>query len=518
MRKTILTIAAVIIAYVSVFSQSVTETRRIKTTALQIYENYKVVMSGLYSRSAYTEDNFMALFDSEAMIYNDILPDNNPPQLYPSDYYEKFKVRINRIYPVFRDFKMGEPISKGSKWQIECHFARATRFRTQKDMKYPEWSFSYTITIEMEKRYDTDKKVYENAKIVSVDVDNPLKGFFIIENEDSIPLVTKSGEILEDWDEEYQSRIFPENKWKIYDISVLKSGNDNIFAYSKSKFVKNQTDAHFYKPNIQRFKKDIFGIGINYSPVAMGNKMSDVNAKNFKYIEHSISDALSLSLFYGKQIAHKEKSTVFFNFGLDFNKYSHKYGGDNDTTYQTVDTDGDRYLRKIKIDNLKEEINIISVSVPLSIQYLYELTEQTKNPIFFSCELGVFAGYVIPSNSKYSIDPKYSGVYEQYFGVEFKHYYDYGEFEKIKGEQELSKSFDGGIFGGIGLWFALNESNLLKFSISYKHSFNSPLEYKENYIISCDKASYQSLLHSTKQGVQNIGIGISWVKTIGKSK
>jgi len=57
MRKTILTIATILFVYVSAFSQSVTETRRIKTTALQVYENYKVVMSGLYSNSPYTEDN-----------------------------------------------------------------------------------------------------------------------------------------------------------------------------------------------------------------------------------------------------------------------------------------------------------------------------------------------------------------------------------------------------------------------------------------------------------------------------
>ena len=525
MKKTILTIAAIVIATVSAFSQSVTETRQIKTTALQMYENYKVVMSGLYSRSPYTEDNFMALFESKAVIYNDILPDNQPQQLLPSDYFEKFKESIQRIYPTFSDFKMGEPVSVGNKWQIQCTFTRGTRFRTQQEMNYPEWSFNYTVTIEMDKSYHIINKVYQNARIVSVDVENPLKGFFVLENKRNMPLVTKSGERLNVWDEEYQSHIFPEDKWNIYDMRVLN--NDHIFEFSKSRFSQNKTDAHFYQPDVQRFNKNIFGIGVNYTLLTAGNKMSGENAENFKDILQT-GDALSLSMFYGKQMVHKDKSTVFFNFGLDFNKYSHSYSGINNTTYQTVDADGDSYLRKIKIDALNEKINMIAVSVPLSVEYLYQLTEQTKKPIFLSFELGVFAEYTLSSSSTYNLNADYRGEYNYFGGVEFDHYYDYGKFE-FKGEkQDLAKSFDGGIFGGIGLWFALNESNLLKFNVSYKHSLNSPLEYKEDYVIiksnpqtkpkSKDDEPYQSLLHSTKQGMQNIGIGLSWVKTIGGKK
>jgi len=151
MKKIVLTIATIIIAQVSTFSQSVTETRQIKTTALQMYENYKVVMAGLHSNSAYVEDNFMALFESDAVIYNDILPNNNPQQLSPFAYFKKFKANINRIYPAFSDFKMGEPVSVGNRWQIKCYFTRRTKFKTQKEMKYPEWSFNYTMTIEMNK-------------------------------------------------------------------------------------------------------------------------------------------------------------------------------------------------------------------------------------------------------------------------------------------------------------------------------------------------------------------------------
>jgi len=517
MRNMILTITAIIIAGVSAFSQSVTEIRQIKTTALQVYENYKVVTSGLYSKSAYTEDNFMAIFDNTALIYNDILPDNNPQQLSPSRYFRKFTASVKRVYPIFSDFKMGEPVSVGNKWQIKCNFTRGARFLTQKDMKYPEWSFNYTMTIEMDKLYNKIKKVYENARTISVDVDNPLKGFFIIENQDNVPLVTKSDEILKDWDEEYHSHIFPEDKWKINDIRVSESiDKSNFFASSKGKFTKNQTDANFYKLDVLQLKKNIFGIGINYSPLTFGNKMSQANASDTLKGIQQTSKALSLSFFYGKQIAHKEKSIWFFNVGLDFSRYSYNYSSNSShIEFQAFDIEKDSCTRKIQITSLEENINIISVSVPLSIQYLHQLSQQTEHPTFLSFEFGIFAETALSSSSNYSINADYSALYPQYFDVTFDHYLGYGNINKSKEPESINPRFNGGVFGGIGLWYALNSNSLLKFSISYKHGFNSPLKYTANSEIFINKDSYQSLLHSTDQGLRNISIGISWVKTIG---
>jgi len=438
-------------------AQSVTEIRQIKTTALQVYEHYKVVMSGLYSKSAYTEDNFMALFDLDALIYNDILPDNNPSQLSPSRYYKKFKASVKRIYPVFSDFKMGEPVSVGNKWQIKCNFTRGTRFLTQKDIKYPEWFFNYIMTIEMNKSYNVISKVYENAGIVNVNVDNPLKGFFIIENKGNIPLVAKSGEELNDWDEEYQSRIFSTEKWKIQDMRVPESiGKGDFFEFFKGNLSKSQTDANFYKLDSLQLKKNIYGVGITVSP----NKMETVNVENLKDIQQT-SNALSLSLFYGKQIAHKGKSTWFFNVGLDFNYVHREYNNIRDDSIIINNN-------SINIGN-DTIINIISGSVPLSLQYLHQLTAQAKKPVFLSFELGVFPE--LKTNTQHSI-----------------------------------LCLGGGLVGNMGLWFALNNENLLKFNVSYKYSSSSftVLNKVDRFLDT-----------GTKQGMQNIGIGISWVKTIG---
>ncbi|GHU79740.1 hypothetical protein FACS1894145_4530 [Bacteroidia bacterium] len=526
MKKHILAITIVFATVINSFAQSPAEIRRIKTTALQMYENYKVVLSSLYSKDNYTEDNFMALFDDNTLIYNDIIPANTPAQLTPEKYFAKFRANIKRVYPEFSNFTIGEPVSMGDKWQIKCSFTKATRFRTQKEMKYPQWAFNYTMTIEMDKWYDKTKKVYEEAVITNIVVDKPLGKYFIVENQENISLTEKLGKTLADWDKEYNSRIFPENEWKISDIKDSESDNkENIFEHSKIKFSKNQTDTHFYQVNSQRFPKNIFGIGVNYSPLSLGNKMSEANAEVFPDISMK-SGALSLSFFYGKQISHKQNETWFFNAGLDLNRYSYHYSGKYE--YEAVnqndkikDDDGDYYFPKININSLNEKVTNVSLSIPLTFEYVYQLTGQAKNPVFLSFELGVFAEYTLSSRSKYNLNADYHGVYdytEEGVGViEFDHYYDYGNNISVSRTKKLSSRFDYGILGGVGLWFALNNSNLLKFEVSYKHSFNSPLVYKEIYVISKDKESYETLLQSTNQGLRNIYVGLSWITTI-KSK
>jgi len=482
MKNSILTAVVVIITTISAFSQSITETRHIKSTAFQIYENYKVVMSGLYSRSSYTEDNFMALFDDKAVLYNDIIPANTPEQLSPSEYFEKFKANINRIYPVFSDFKMGDPVSAGNKWQIQCCFTRTTRFRTQKDMKYPEWPFNYTMTIEMDQSYNDTNKVCENAKIVSVEVDHPLEKFFIIENKENIPLTTKSGEPLNDWDEEYQSRIFPNDKWKISDISVFESIiHDHIFEYSKGKLSKNKMDARFYQTEIHQFKKNIFGIGVNYCPIAWGNQINNEHANNYNVMTKYTPNTWSLSFFYGKQVFHKDKLTGFVNFGLDLNNYEYEYS----CTFDTQNSQANP-------ESLIENISIVSASVPLSVQFLRQLSQQTKKQFYLSFELGVFVECTFSASSELDNDNCERSL--------------------------LIPSFDCGIFGSVGLWYALNGNNLLKFNVSYKHSNYSHLDYKGDSVIPSGN-NKKSFLHETNQGLRNIYFGISWVRPIkGKSK
>ncbi|MDR1757401.1 MAG: hypothetical protein LBR51_00355 [Bacteroidales bacterium] len=524
MKKYVLTAVLLFAVVASVSSQSLTEKRRIKTTALQVYENYKVTLSSLYSKDNYTEDNFMSLFDDNTVLYNDIIPVNTPMRLSPYKYFTRFRENIRRIYPEFNKLSLGEPVSVGGKWQIKCHFSRAARFRTLNEMKYPRWSFDYTMTIEMDKRYDDDKKVYQDALITAIDVDKPLGKFFVIEKPQGSALLAK-GKPLTDWDEEYQSRIFPENEWKLSDIEP--QNRETIFEFMNNYTWQPDTaDNNFYVLKSYANKKEIiFGVGIHGCPMlAFGNQMSEKNKEWFKGIDMT-SSALSLSAFYGKQMLHKEKSTLLFKVGLDLNLYFYKYKGScTDSISKDKDIDGDENLDaiSIKIKSLNERITRLMLSLSVGVEYVHQLTTDAKKPIFLSFEFGVVLERRLSLRNKSDYMYDYHGIYT-YFGskVELDHELNYGD--GLNGKQVSQKlnsnPFDFGIFGGVGLCFALNNSNLIKFGITYKQTFIAPVEDTETkYVLlnkdGNDKDIYTSLLKSTDKGLSNLYFGFSWIKTI----
>jgi len=502
MRKSILTTALILIATVSAFSQTDTETRRIKTTAFQMYDNYKsVIRHDLNSQQPIAYDNFMNLFDKKALLYNDIIPANTPVQLSPENYFAKFKENIRRIDNEYSNFKIGEPVSVENKWQIQCSFTRETKLRTQNRFNYPKWVFHYIMTIEMDKTYNASKKVYEYAKIVNIEVENPLESFFIIENKENLPIISKWGDPIFDWDKDYQNRIFPKKQWNITDFLVPES---NIFEIVKSEFTPNATDEHFHQPVVKRFMKDIFGAGVNYTYV-WGNRIKDttnvVNPEAPIVTKHT--SVLSLSFFFGKQIFNKKKSILFANAGLDLNFHFHTLRHSKDT----IQIDNN-----YKIVNTTKECNPFnfSLSVPLSVQYLYQLTKQGNRPVFLSFELGGFFEYTF--SDSISIGFKY---------IDYATCHEYitpiDDFDFNK-KNVLKQHFpSGGIFGGVGLWVALNNSSLLKINLSYKYNFVSPLKNTEGINMGLkDGRADKFLLYHLENGMHNIGFGVSWIKIINK--
>lgn len=500
---------------VSGFSQSVTETRRIKTTAIEVYEKYVSVIANLYNGNVYNEDKFMSLFDENALIYNDILPSNKPQKISPKEYFDVFTNNISMNYCTYDNLDLKFPTLNNDKWSIKCTFSKDIRFKTSKDYYYPKWRFEYIMTIEMDQTYNDQSKVYNNAKITNIDVEQPLEEFFIIQNKDSLPLEIY-GDIIEDYEGDYNNRLLSKREIDINQITV--SNND---MFRSLEYKQDQFNKHFY--SFEMRKKNLIGFTVNYSPLNLGSNISKSNIENFNGIKQH-SNTLSLSFLYGLQLGHVRNSTYFFNTRIEANWYNRIYKGNYYTEYQSIDTDGDPYLRKIKINSLRESGDILSASLPLSFQYITKLTSNKQNPLFLSFELGGFAEYRFFATNNFKLFVDYTGYYSQYFdGIEFTHYYDYGHFNLTNKDISvpLNNQFnkiDYGAFGSIGLWYALNKTQLLQFNISYKHGFTTLMKYKENYIISKDFNTYETLLQSTKQGSQNIYFGVSFISLINSKR
>ncbi|MDE7090929.1 MAG: hypothetical protein K2O53_04320, partial [Bacteroidales bacterium] len=320
------------------------------------------------------------------------------------------------------------------------------------------------------------------------------------------------GFMIDDWEDETHSRLFHGSD---YDISKMECLSDNYFQPIER--IQDPRDSHIY--GFRRCRKNLFSVGVNYTPWGFGNNIAK---DRFNGISE-YSQAISLSLFYGLQIGKAKQggSIWFLNIGLDVNRHYYKYSGSDYTEYYDIDADGASYLRRIWIDNLSEKVERLSASLPLSASYLLQLTKQRRNQIFLSFELGVFFEYTFLLKNKYSINADYHGLYDYYGGVEFDHYYDYGTFGQ-NNTQILARArdlnYDYGAFGNVGCWLALDKSNMLKFHVGYKHGFNTPLKYKDDAIISENKQSYQSLLPSTKQGLRDLFLGVSYVRAITLKK
>ncbi|MDR1372926.1 MAG: hypothetical protein LBJ17_07430 [Dysgonamonadaceae bacterium] len=353
-------------------SQTIKETRVIKTTAVEVYEKYSNLISKLSNGNAYNLDYFLDLFAENAVIYNDILPNNMPQEISPQEYFDFFTENIEMIYGDYSSFDLSFPALENGKWKVQCEFKKAIRFRTKKDFYYPKYEFMYKMTIEMDNEYNERYKIYKNAKITRIDVIEPLEGFFIVEKNNRYNL-TYENETIDGWDEENNSRLFQTPNFNVNRI-VVESGD----YFNPPTLVKNEADNHFY--DFKTIKKNLFGFGINCAPVGLGNKISSTNFSDIK----STNNALSLSLFYAWQLSHKQKSTWFLNLGLDLSLYNYNYKGDDYTEYQAIDADNDPYLRKIKITGLQEKAHNLGISLPLSFQYLYKISNSKKHPVFLS--------------------------------------------------------------------------------------------------------------------------------------
>jgi hypothetical protein len=508
-------------------AQTMTEVRQMRYDAIDVFDRYSSLILNLDNPTIYTKDYFMELFEENSMLYNDILPYNVRQELSPNDYYDKYVNNI-KTYPQLANLELSFPEYKDEKWQVKIKFTKTFRLKYRDiDLTYPQWSFNYEMLVVMDKNNDYIRKEKEsyskweiqqernknfiNQKIRSLIVEDPLTDYVVIVNQNSYNL-EYDGNTIENWDENTHSRIFPCSDIDFKKITIVDS------YFKPLKFSKNPNDKHVY--NCSQRKLNIFGVGINYAPYGLGNRISKSNIDYFDFsdIEES-NNTYSLSLFYGIQIANKQKSTWFFNIGLDFSLYNYNYKGNYYIPYQSIDSDNDPYLRKINIINLQENAHNFAVSIPLSFQYLFQISKSGKQQVFLAVELGGYAEYFVYQWNSFNFHADYTGLYNYYGSVEFDHYYDYGHFDlsdkdisqKLK---DKSNQFDYGAFGKVGLWFALKKNNLLKFDIGYKHGFCTPLKYNENFVISENYNSYQTLLQSTNKGLQNIYIGLSFVWAI----
>ena len=523
MKKVVFcTIALFITSAASISAQTVRDVRHVKTTALSLYEKYISSVSVLHNGGKYTGDDFMSLFiESGDTVYNDILPANQPQITTAYSYYLTYDSIIKYSNFDYNGFRFSAPQKKGGKWYIDCYFTRTVKFATRDSVYniYPAWSFNYTMKIVMDdhiavvrerdgvKEYDPDS-LFANPRILSITVDPPLENYFILVNQESIPL-RWHGEVVRNYDKDCDCWMMDASKDKISDI---KYDGDNLFM--QLNYIKDEKHPNFYTFSLD--KMNLGGIALAVAPYGLGNR-GDHRFVDIKEWNNSAK----ATLFYGIQLSNTLTTSLFFNMGVDAVYNTYNYSGLYQCDYYSTDIDGDDYLRKVRVTLNKETINEMSFTVPLTLNYVNSIYQNNNKQLLLYLKAGAYGGVRFLSAAYVDMSSRYTGLYSQYFNTEFDHYYDYGNYEmnqdNISNYNKGSVNmFDYGIDAGVGLWYALNRQYILGFGIDFRKSFVPVLKYESYEYLTTDFNHYESMLQTSNQGSSNLFFSISLIKLLSR--
>ena len=200
---------------------------------------------------------------------------------------------------------------------------------------------------------------------------------------------------------------------------------------------------------------------------------------------------------------------------------NHTVTGNYEVHYDDVDIDGDSYLRNITARINKETIMSFGASIPLTVSYLLAIGDPTATPLFLSVEGGVVASFKAMAIHTFDVDARYTGTYNYFGGIEFDHYYDYGDFKlnQDNAETDFSQNYnkiDVAASLGLGFWIGLTKNSFLRIDVALRKGFLSEMVYDDDYRLTSRFDDYHSAFQSSKSGAFDIFAGLSYILTLGK--
>ena len=492
------------------------DARKVRIEVLKLYEGYVNAMERLHNISYdyLLEDEFLNLFDANARLYNNIIPTYEPEDglLSPNEYIDLYShIRSagfsfsnfmcdsicnfdDNFYKAFCSFNHR---IKTFLVKVDANSGNLVRVGDEheeinlKELHYPEYEFACKLVIKV------PKNNFESSAIEELTVEKPLGKFFVLQNPKSLNFT--------DYKFSKNGRIFNQDMVKSpYDF--CKKEND---IFSPLTINQNRLNKNFY--TILRKNRNKVEFGIGFSPISFGNSIS--KKQGFTGI-NNYSSELSLLGKIGVQIKHNKTNYWFVNFGLQASLFNSRYFGNNYTEYNTIDIDGDKYLRKISLKINKELTNVLSVSLPITFECIIPLKKES----FLSVDFGGFIGVNAIAKTRFNIDASYRGMYDIFGGVEFDHYYDYGDFSLTNKNISINKlpinRWNYGAIVGVSYLRKLGtkEDWLWKAGISYKGNFTTNFKPIQNLIISSDYNKYNPIIQLATCPNQGLNLTFSLVK------
>lgn len=516
MKKIIISALLTLFCTDCLYAQSVEDVLHIRMAAIECFRNYIQKTTALDYPNRDNRFEFTELFQDNALIYNNFLPSNQPIYISPEEYAEDKRSKSVLLNHHFTDLQLGFPYEEYQQWKIAISYTEEiTVENIVSGIKYPQCTFHGNMIIAMDrnKAYenisheDVEKRMpFINPRICKIDVSDPIMQFALIRKTEDMEAM------LSDF------KTIPNIASNPYYIAI-ESDSVNICSYNETNeaffYKKNLTtskeDRHIYE--FKTIKKDLFGLDFLYTPYGFGNQLNKTNVPGISLW----SQTLGLNLFYGMNLASYKNTTLFFNAKLGINTYLNRFKGTWSQQFNATDQDGEDYLRKIQLQNTSEKTSHLGLSLQPSLEYLIEIFSWTNTQkLFLSIEVGGYAECRFRAANTFYADAAYSGLYDYFGGVEFTHYYDFGNF--TLNDQNVAQNlnnklnlFDYGAFGSIGVWYALNSRHLFKAALGYKHGFTTPFSTTDNYILSWDLNRYESLTQTMSSGLKNLYLNVSYI-------
>jgi hypothetical protein len=490
------------------FSQTVTEVRQMRLNAMEVFDNYTATLKNLDVPNSYVWDNFVQLFHPDAVVYNDILPDNIQQILSPENYYEKY-IQLIKSDPKLSDLELSMPYQENGKWYVKVNFKKSFSIRLKQydSFSYPEYTFNCEMLVEMTENQQyvpkenySKRELNENvnlpyisAKIKNLSVKEPLQDFFIIELNDSKLSNNKKGLYYNhqkvEFTDHQNRKIFNTEEYNIFNFTLNPELNADDY---KRTIKQNQLDNHYYKYDVSQLK-NLVGVQVSYIPNFWKPYSFD---NNLNITAHG----MGVSLLYSRLIAETKNGINWYvnvSPGYLFNIVN--IDGNNKEGYNTkfkdaIDSHDAKYERNISLSNISEKNIFHSFDLPFGVG----LAKNIKS-VSLTADLGFWLNYIFLQTHNSSIDTAiYSGFYKELCpqGLTLYDYYDFGTFKTLnKDIDETLKKFDLGIYAAIGVMFKLKDYWYLKTSVEYRFAFINP-NYNSEWIKTLTKDTYEPFYKS----------------------
>jgi len=479
--KKIITIFILCFSGFIAFSLTVTEVRQMRLNAMEVFDNY-TAFSNLDVPDSYVRDNFLSLFHPEAVVYNDILPDNKQQILSPENYYEKY-VKLIKSNPKFSDLELGMPYQENGKWYVKVSFKKSFSIRLkQQELTYPEYTFNCEMLVEMTENQQYVKKEnyskrdiennynlpYINVKIKNLSVKEPLQDYFIIQLNDSKLKNNAKGLYYNrkkvEFTDPQNRKLFDANQYNIFNFTL----NPNLNADDYKRTIKqNVIDKHYYRYDVSQLK-NLVGLQISYIPKNFG-----IEDTTFAKQLNINSWGMGISLLYSRLITQSKGGLNWYvnanpMYSIDIFKI------DSKNVYFELDkisfSNEMCAKREVAISNLNEKDIFHSIGLSLGVG----LSKSIKF-ITLTADLGFYLNYALLQKRTSKIDT---------LQVTISNIMDTTYLYKpplIENETVYNGKFDFGAYAAVGVMFKLKDYWYLKTGVEYRLGFSNRASYNEKF-------------------------------------